>query len=57
MDNVAEGVNTTEAALHMAAELDVEMPITQVTYRVLFEGLPPHKAIKELMERPPRSEW
>jgi hypothetical protein len=24
---------------------------------VLFEGLPPHKAIKELMERPPRSEW
>lgn len=57
MDNVAEGVNTTEAALHMAAELNVEMPITQVTYRVLFEGLPPHKAIKELMERPPRSEW
>jgi glycerol-3-phosphate dehydrogenase (NAD(P)+) len=57
MDNVAEGVNTTEAALHMATELDVEMPITQVTHRVLFEGLPPQKAIKELMERPPRSEW
>ncbi|HZA24304.1 MAG TPA: NAD(P)H-dependent glycerol-3-phosphate dehydrogenase, partial [Dehalococcoidia bacterium] len=57
MDNVAEGVNTTEAALHMAAGLDVEMPITQVTHRVLFEGLPPHRAIKELMERPPRSEW
>jgi glycerol-3-phosphate dehydrogenase (NAD(P)+) len=57
MDNVAEGVNTTEAALQMAAVLDVEMPITQVTHRVLFEGLPPHKAIKELMERPPRSEW
>lgn len=57
MDNVAEGVNTTEAALHMAAGLGVEMPITQVTHRVLFEGLSPHKAIRELMERPPRSEW
>ena len=57
MDNVAEGVNTTEAALQMAAQLVVEMPITRVTHRVLFEGLPPHLAIKELMERPPRSEW
>ena len=57
MDNVAEGVNTTGAALTMAAELDVEMPITQVTYRVLFEGLSPQEAITELMERPARSEW
>ena len=57
MDNVAEGVNTTGAALKMAAELNVEMPITQVTYRVLFQGLPPRQAIAELMERPPRSEW
>ena len=57
MDNVAEGVNTTGAALTMAAELGVEMPITQVTYRVLFEGLSPQEAIAELMERPARSEW
>ena len=57
MENVAEGVNTTGAALSMAAELNVEMPITQVTYRVLFEGLTPRKAIAELMERPPKSEW
>jgi glycerol-3-phosphate dehydrogenase (NAD(P)+) len=57
MDNVAEGVNTTGAALTMAAELNVEMPITQVTYRVLFEDLSPQEAIAELMERPARSEW
>ena len=56
MDNVAEGVNTTRAALSIAAELGVEMPITQVTYRVLFEGLSPREAIAELMERPARSE-
>ena len=57
MNNVAEGVNTTGAALAMAEELQVEMPITQATYQVLFEGLSPQEAITQLMERPPRSEW
>ena len=57
MDNVAEGVNATEAALKMAGRLNVEMPITQTTYRVLHEGLSPRDAAAELMERPVRSEW
>lgn len=57
MDNVAEGVNATEAALKIAGRLDVEMPITQTTYRVLHEGLSPQDAAAELMERPVRSEW
>ena len=56
MDNVAEGVYTTVAALKMADSLDVEMPITQATYRVLYEGLDPQQAAAELMGRPPRSE-
>lgn len=57
MNNVAEGVNTTGSALAMADELGVEMPITQATHQVLFEGLSPQEAIVQLMERPPRSEW
>ena len=57
MHNVVEGVNTTGAALAMAERLNVEMPIAQVTYRILFEDLPPKEAIAELMERPPHSEW
>ena len=57
MDNVAEGVNATEAALNMAAKLDVEMPIAETTYRVLHEGLSPREAATELMERPVGSEW
>ena len=57
MDNVAEGVNATEAALKIAAKLDVEMPIAQTTYRILHEGLSPREAAAELMERPVRSEW
>ena len=56
MDNVAEGVNTTNAALALAEELKVEMPITQTTHRVLFEGLSPQDAVVELMGRPPRAE-
>ena len=56
MDNVAEGVNATEAALKIAAELDVEMPIAETTYRVLHEGLSPQEAAVQLMERPVGSE-
>ncbi|MBI2872868.1 MAG: NAD(P)-dependent glycerol-3-phosphate dehydrogenase [Chloroflexi bacterium] len=57
MHQVAEGVDTTAAALGMARGLGVEMPIAEVTYRVLFEGLDIHHAIAELMGRAPRPEW
>jgi glycerol-3-phosphate dehydrogenase (NAD(P)+) len=57
MENVAEGVNTTVAALELARGLGVEMPIAQAAHRVLFEGLSPQEAVAELMGRPPRSEW
>ena len=57
MKNVAEGVSTTVAALKMAGELGIEMPIARATHKVLFEGLDPREAVMELMGRPPRSEW
>ena len=57
MDAVAEGVNTTVAALEMAERLNVDMPITRLMSRVLFEGLPAAECIPALMERPPRPEW
>ena len=56
MHNVAEGINTTAAARAMAADLGVEMPITDVTYRVLFEGMSVDKAVAELMGRAPTPE-
>lgn len=56
MNNVAEGINTTAAARAMAAELGVEMPITDVTYRVLFEGMSVDRAVAELMGRAPTPE-
>ena len=57
MDNVAEGVNATEAALKLAERLDVEMPITQTTYQILYEDLSPREAAIQLMQRPVGSEW
>ncbi len=57
MRNVAEGVDTTVAALAMAKRLKVEMPIATYTHRVLFEGLEPRQAVQELMTRAPRGEW
>ena len=40
----------------LAKQLNVEMPIAQVTYRVLFDGLSPREAAAQLMERPARPE-
>ncbi|MDE2785933.1 MAG: NAD(P)-dependent glycerol-3-phosphate dehydrogenase [Chloroflexota bacterium] len=57
MGAVAEGVNTTVAALEIAERLEVDMPITRLMSQVLFEGLPAADCIPVLMERPPRSEW
>ncbi len=55
--NVAEGVDTTIAALDMANKLGVEMPIAQATYKVLFQGMDARQAGAELMGRAPRPEW
>ncbi len=57
MKNVAEGVYTTVAALRVAENLNVDMPITKATYQILYEGLGLTQAVNELMGRPPRAEW
>ena len=56
MINVAEGVDTTAAALRLSKELNVEMPITEGMYGVLFEDVPLQQAISDLLERAPRPE-
>ena len=51
MTMVAEGVETTRAAVKLAEKQNVEMPITEQVYRVLFEDRDPLEAISELMSR------
>jgi len=44
MPNVAEGVSTTAAAHQLAKNQGVELPIIDLMYRILFEGLSPGQA-------------
>jgi len=48
---VAEGINTTRAALRLASGLGVSMPITQEVHEILFSGKDPRHAVRELMTR------
>ncbi|KPJ66156.1 glycerol-3-phosphate dehydrogenase [candidate division WOR-1 bacterium DG_54_3] len=56
MTMVAEGIKTTKSAYQLSIKYEVEMPITQQVYQVLFENRKPQQAITELMTRDPKSE-
>ena len=53
---VVEGVKTAQAVKHLADRYNVEMPISQVAYEVLFEGMPVKESVSALMNRAMRSE-
>lgn len=53
MDNIAEGVETTRAAVELAREHNVEMPIAQAAYDALFAKMPLQEVIRNLMARAP----
>jgi len=57
MKMVAEGVATTISAIELGKRHNVELPITQQVYRILFENLSPKEAINELMTRESKHEW
>ncbi|MEK7993249.1 MAG: NAD(P)H-dependent glycerol-3-phosphate dehydrogenase [Planctomycetota bacterium] len=50
-ESVVEGIATCESVVALARRYDIEMPITQAVYEVLFENKPVQKAIADLMER------
>ncbi len=51
-----EGYFCTRAAYELAKQTGVVMPITEQCYKVLFEGVDPHAALRVLMERPKKHE-
>jgi glycerol-3-phosphate dehydrogenase (NAD(P)+) len=51
MKTVAEGVKTAKAARDLAKKYDVEMPIVDEVYQLLYEGKEPKRAVKDLMSR------
>ena len=54
---VIEGVSTTAAVVKLARQLEVDMPITQAVYSILFENKTPAEALESLMSRQIRAEW
>ena len=56
MEQVAEGVETTRSAKQLAAKIDIETPITNEVYKILFEDKDPVKATTDLMTRDMKTE-
>ncbi|UCC97681.1 MAG: NAD(P)-dependent glycerol-3-phosphate dehydrogenase [Phycisphaerales bacterium] len=50
-ESVVEGIATCESVVALARRYDIEMPITQAVYEVLFKDKPVQKAIADLMRR------
>jgi glycerol-3-phosphate dehydrogenase (NAD(P)+) len=51
LGHVAEGVKTAKSAYDLARKLEVDMPITQEVYAVLYEDKPVEQAVMDLMSR------
>ena len=51
MQMVAEGVKTTRSVVALSRKYEIEMPITEAVYSILFENLNPVDAVKGLMGR------
>ena len=57
MRMVAEGVRNTKAVRTLAQRQSIELPIVDVTYCVLYEGLPPEQALARLFSRSLKPEF
>jgi glycerol-3-phosphate dehydrogenase (NAD(P)+) len=51
MQMIAEGVRTTLSTWQLASKLGIDVPITEQTYRILYEDKDPRRAVTELMQR------
>jgi len=53
---VVEGIKACKAFYELKEELEVQMPITDALYKVLFKGKSPKDAVANLMTRDKKSE-
>jgi len=54
---VVEGYLAARAVHSVAARQNVDMPICEGIYRLLYEGLPAREVVKALMSRPIKAEF
>lgn len=58
VSQVVEGAKTARAVYkYLEKNNDIEMPITEEVYKVLYEKKEPHQAVNDLMLREPRNEF
>lgn len=55
--SVAEGVATAESAFELSKKYNIEMPIIEQVYRVLYKDKDPVLAVKDLLERSLKTEF
>jgi glycerol-3-phosphate dehydrogenase (NAD(P)+) len=56
LGQVAEGVLNARSVHDISRKLSVEMPISEMVYRVLYENQPPRQAVADLMTREIKAE-
>jgi glycerol-3-phosphate dehydrogenase (NAD(P)+) len=56
MRMVAEGVKTARSVYNLSNRLGVEMPISHAVYKILYKGLSPMEATRQLMTRDLKNE-
>lgn len=55
--SVAEGIETAESAYQLSKKNNIELPIIEQVYRVIYEGKNPAAAVNDLMSRALKSEF
>jgi glycerol-3-phosphate dehydrogenase (NAD(P)+) len=55
--SVAEGVDTAESAYQLSLKCNIEMPIVEQVYKVIYENKDPVLAVKDLLSRSLKSEF
>lgn len=56
LGQVAEGAYTVRAVIENSKKFDVEMPLAEGVYRILYGGESPDKILRELFSRPLKAE-
>lgn len=54
---VVEGAYTCLSAIQLARKADIDLPITDAIYRVLYEGISPREGVKLLLQRATKEEF
>ena len=57
INQVVEGYETVKTVYHLASKLNVEMPITESIYKILYENIPAKVAVNNLLSREAKKEF